>query len=137
MAKNTGNSTELFDYYSIAHIFAAALLTKIGVKIFGNNLYVPIIALVITTVFEVFENLPEQVKKYRAIETKSSGNTTYYGDSGLNTAGDIIFNMIGIFIGYLLPDAVFLVIMFILFIVMMATIGPQAITDVTQFLTSQ
>ena len=129
-----GNSTNFFDYYSIAHIFISALLTKIGVKIFGKNLYVPIAVIVLTTIFEVFENLEDQVKRYRDIETKSTGDSTYYGDSGLNTAGDIIFNMIGVFIGYCLSDMVFLIIMCILFIIMMATIGPHSITNAAQFL---
>ena len=129
-----GNSVNFFDYYSISHIFISALLTKIGVKIFGKNLYVPIGVIILTTLFEVYENSEDQVKRYRNIETKSIGDNTYYGDSGLNTAGDMIFNMIGVFIGYCMPDMIFLVIICILFIMIMATTGHQSITNTMQFM---
>ncbi len=132
-----GNSTTFFDYYSISHIFISALLTKIGVKIFGKNLYVPIIIIILTTLFEVYENSDNQIIRYRNIEIKSIGENSYHGDSGLNTAGDMIFNMIGIFIGYCMPDMIFLLIMCILFMIIMATTGPHSIGNAMKFITGQ
>jgi len=122
----------MFDIYSITHVFWPALMTSILVNIFGKNIYIPICAMIISIYFEIYENSPKQIVKYRRIEIDSAGNTTYRGDTLLNIIGDILFNIIGIYIGYTATNTVTAIILLILFIIVTSVTG---ITYWTDFLT--
>lgn len=94
------NSKHLFDIYSLTHLFWPMLLMFVTKKLFSFNGWVPIILIIFTTIFEIHENLPAQIKKYQRVEINESGETSYRGDSTINIMGDIIFNILGIYIAY-------------------------------------
>ena len=93
------NSKHMFDIYSLTHIFWPMLLMLLMRDVLGYGRSVIIIFL-ISTFFEVYENQPEQIKKYHRIEVDSSGESSYRGDSTINIIGDILFNIFGIYLGY-------------------------------------
>lgn len=123
------NSKKLFDIYSIVHLMGTACATKLGIKIFGQNIYVPITVFILSFIFELVENTPEIIHKYRKSEIISSGSSSYTGDSHLNIFGDMIFNTIGIFIGYYFSDGLFLIVLSLLFIIVTMVVGKSVWID--------
>lgn len=131
--KSAHGSKHMFDIYSFTHIFWPLLLTLIAKKIFGTSIYVPIAIFIITTIFELYENIPENIIKYHRIEVDSSGESTYRGDSTINIIGDIIFNAIGIYIGYMYSDSVNLIILVLTFIVITSVVGIKYWTEFLRY----
>jgi hypothetical protein len=118
------NSKHLFDIYTLTHIFWAIIMTVFLKLFIKNNLAIFIFVLVIKILFEIHENRPSQIIKYNRIEKDSSGNTTYRGDTLINSIGDIIGGIIGIYIGlYITNYVVILSILSILFLVITNTVG--------------
>lgn len=129
------NSKHLFDIYTLSHIFWGALLTLVGRTIFNNSIYVPIGVFILTTYFEIHENIKDQIVKYRRIEIDSNGTSSYRGDALINSIGDIIGNVIGIYLVLSLPFSIIMIILIILFMVITNVVGLSYWTEFFEFLT--
>ena len=134
------NSKHFIDVYTLTHIFWSMLMVFIGKKInskyllgAGNYTTTAIVAIIVT-VFEIHENLPEQIKKYHRIEVDSLGESTYRGDSTLNIVGDILFNFLGVYLGYTMSDSNAVCILAGLYIVITSVVGMSYWTDFFKFL---
>lgn|SRR3990170_1473525 len=129
------NSKHIFDIYSLTHIFWPMILVFIGKKIFGKSKWIPIIIFMVTTFFEIYENLPEQIIKYHRIEIDQDGKSSYRGDSLINLIGDILFNIIGICLGYYVDSWLnFFIIILIVFTIITSVVGISYWTSFIKFL---
>ena len=96
----------MFDVYSLTHLFWAGLLMWGMSQTLGYTFSNAVIVAVITAVFEIHENMEQQIKNYRRIEIDQSGQTTYRGDSTINIIGDILFNLVGIYIAFYIRNPI-------------------------------
>jgi hypothetical protein len=94
----SGTNQQLIDIYSLSHISHGILFYLL---IHRTN--IPIIktygfwiAGILELLWEIFENTPYIINKYR----KKEEYKKYTGDSIVNIIGDIIFTMIGYYIAY-------------------------------------
>jgi hypothetical protein len=84
---NSHNSKH-FDIYTHTHVFWRMLLMYIGKRLFPDyKNFIVVTLFVISTLFEVHENLPENIKMYKRIEIDSSGESSYRGDTLINSFG--------------------------------------------------
>jgi len=95
------NSQQLFDPYSFTHVTHGVLLYAILRWLAGG---LPpgargVLAVVLESGWEVLENTDFVINRYRA-ETMALG---YYGDSVLNSMGDILACVVGVMIAAKLP----------------------------------
>lgn len=127
------NSKHLFDIYSLTHIFwcMALAFTFLG-RLSPKQIW--IIALVLSIMFEIYENSPTQIEKYRRIETNSQGSSSYRGDTVINLIGDIITNMIGVYLALNLPIYSVIMILVGLFIRITQVLGVKYWTETFQFI---
>ena len=96
-------SQSLFDIYSFTHISHGILLFYIlyfihGYKKYNSMIY---IALFYEILWEIIENTPMVINKYRE-ENKNSRD--YPGDSIINSIGDIISMSIGFYLCWYYPN---------------------------------
>jgi hypothetical protein len=94
------NSQQLFDPYALTHVTHGVLLywlTGLVGRIRAGTRVV--LALALETAWEVFENTDMVIQRYRAT-TVSLG---YYGDSVLNTVGDVLAAAAGCLLAVALP----------------------------------
>jgi hypothetical protein len=137
------NSKHLFDIYSFTHLFWLMLLTLIFKKIFSQQFcpqqcrLIVVALIIISTYFEIHENKQEQIVKYRRIEINSSGNTSYRGDSILNIIGDVIFNLIGIYLGIVLGEHSIIMILVGIFALIVKVVGFSYWTEFFRFLSKK
>ena len=128
------NSKHLFDIYSLTHVFWLLLLSMICKNLFENRT-IPIIFLIfLSTLFEIHENSSDQIIKYNRIEVNSLGQSSYRGDSLINSLGDIFCNIIGIYIGYNYSNTVNIAVLILLFLVITYTVGFSYWTDFFKFM---
>ena len=107
---------------------------RIFAKTKFNIDYLSVVLIILFSVFEILENQPEQIIKYRKIETDSSNKTNYTGDSLLNIFGDIVFNIAGIYLGYAINSCISIItILVILFLIITKTVGFNYWTDFFKF----
>lgn len=132
--KTHHDSKHMFDSASLSHIFFSLLATYISRKIFGQKMFVPITVFLVSTGFEVYENLPDQINEYYQVELENSKVSTYTGDSIINVIGDIMSNILGIYIGYTCSDAVILVVLALLLILITITNGREFWAEAFGFL---
>lgn len=101
-AHSPHNSKHLFDIYSWTHVWWCLFLMVSVRRIFPkiDPLTIALGMFIFTTLFEIYENQQKQIQQYRRIEVDSTGKTFYRGDSVINVIGDIIWNLIGIYLGY-------------------------------------
>jgi Protein of unknown function (DUF2585) len=95
------NSQQLADPYTFTHITHGVLLFGL-VSLAGRRLPARtriVIAIALECAWEVFENTDTVIQRYRAV-TVSLG---YYGDSVLNSTGDILAATAGAFLAAQLP----------------------------------
>jgi hypothetical protein len=128
------NSKHLFDIYTLTHVFWPIVMVLLGNYIFEKSKWVFTISIVLSIVFEIFENLPEQIKRYRRIEIQGNGNSSYRGDSVLNVIGDIIANIIGCYLGWYLPTKFLVFILFGIFVIVTRIVGIGYWKEFVQFL---
>lgn len=127
------NSKHMFDIYSLTHIFWSLLLITILNK-YVDRYTSFIIMSIIVNIFEIIENLPQNIVKYHRIEVDSSGKSEYRGDSTINIIGDIIFNMIGSYLGYTIKDNnIITVILIVLFLSITQVVGLDYWTDFIKY----
>lgn len=99
-SRSPHNSKHMFDIYTLTHLFWPIVVALLAKWIFGTERWVVIGVIIGTLLFEIYENLPAQIKRYRRIEIDSQGITTYRGDSVINVIGDTIANIIGVYIAF-------------------------------------
>ncbi len=95
------NSQQLADPYTLTHVSHGVLLFGL-VSLVGRRLRVGtrvVVALALECAWEVLENTDAVLQRYRAA-TVSLG---YYGDSVLNSVGDILAAAVGCFLAATLP----------------------------------
>lgn len=132
--KSPHNSKHLFDIYTNTHIFWLMLFMFIGKKLCPDHKQeIATLLLIASSWFEIYENQLEQIIKYRRIEINSMGETSYRGDSLINSIGDLLGNFIGIYLGYNLDDSFCLLILIALFFVVTSTVGFSYWTDFIEF----
>lgn len=129
-------SKHMFDIYSLTHTFWSLVLVLVLKYILGSdkNLKVGIISILITTFFEIYENLPNQIVKYNRIEIDSDGKSNYRGDSSINIIGDIIFNLIGIYFGLYFGKNMNFIILLLLFLTITKVTGFSYWTNFIEYL---
>jgi hypothetical protein len=101
------NSQQLADAYSFTHVthgvlFYWLLRPLAGRLAFGLR---AVLALSIEATWEVFENTDATIQRYR----EATISLDYYGDSVLNSFGDLLFCLIGFALASRLPGRVALV----------------------------
>jgi len=102
------NSQHLSDWYTFSHIihgFAFYLLFWAIGRRFGWPLGLRLVlAIVLESAWEIFENTPLVINRYRSVTIALD----YYGDSVLNSLADIAAMVVGFFLAARLPVAVVL-----------------------------
>jgi hypothetical protein len=98
------NSQQLADAYSFTHITHGVLFYWLLLPLAGA---VPLwlrraLALGIETAWELFENTDYVIQRYR----EATVSLDYYGDSVLNSAGDLAFCLVGFWLATRLPGRV-------------------------------
>ncbi len=101
-------SQSLFDPYSFTHISHGILLFYIlyfinGYKKYNSMIY---IALLFEILWEIIENTPMIINKYRKVNKNSRD---YPGDSIINSIGDIISMCIGFYLSWYNPNYGFII----------------------------
>lgn len=93
---SSNNSQQLFDPYSFTHILHGFLLFWVVVLLFRKlaPAWQLAIALALEAAWEVFENTPFVIDRYRA-ETAALG---YTGDTIVNSTGDLACALVGFLI---------------------------------------
>jgi hypothetical protein len=98
------NSQQLADAYSFTHLTHGVLFYWLLRGVAGR---LPpglraILAISIETIWEVFENTDATIQRYR----EATISLDYYGDSALNSFGDLLFCLIGFSLAARLPGRV-------------------------------
>ena len=105
-------SLSLFDIYSFTHISHGMILFILLNYIYGNkNINMIFITIGWGILWEIIENSDYVLNKYR-INNKHQRN--YYGDSIINSIGDILCCFIGFTIAWMVPNAKYSFILLIL-----------------------
>lgn len=97
-----GTSKQVFDIYTFSHITHGIIFYYILKNLGYNNNVIVYIAVIIEILWELFENTPFIINKYRKRFVK------YEGDSIVNMIGDVIFTVLGIFLTYFSPKLAFI-----------------------------
>jgi uncharacterized protein DUF2585 len=97
------NSQHLTDWYSFTHVIHGiafyALLSLLARRLPARLRFV--LAVLIESAWEVFENTPFVINRYRAATIAFD----YYGDSVINSVADIASMMIGFWVAWRTPPA--------------------------------
>lgn len=100
-AWSTETSQNLGDPYTFSHILHGIIFFAI-LWFFRNKLSLRTrfyIALFIEIAWEILENSPFIIERYRA----NTASLDYFGDSILNATGDLLSQMLGFYMAYKLP----------------------------------
>jgi hypothetical protein len=99
-AWSNNNSQLIADPYTLSHILHGCIFYLVLTYFWrGSNFrVVSIVSVIIEALWEILENTPFIINRYR--ETAALG---YTGDSILNSVGDTLFCLLGVYIASLLP----------------------------------
>ena len=80
--------------------------------------------------------MPKNIIRYRRVEINQSGHTTYRSDSTINIIGDILLNIIGIYIAFQFDnDFLIGIILIVTFLVITIVVGINYWIEFIQYLT--
>ncbi|MFB2551332.1 DUF2585 domain-containing protein [Ensifer soli] len=102
--RSSGNSQHLSDWYTPSHIIHGFLLYGLGHLLMPRQPLAAklLLATVVETAWEILENTPRVIDRYRA----ATVSLDYYGDSILNSTMDTLFMAAGVLFAARMPVAV-------------------------------